>query len=372
MEKGEMFALEKTKPEKGYEYKKVPIPEIKDDEVLIKIEYISLCGSDILLYNWYPKHMAEAIAQIPFIPGHEGCGIVTKIGKNVKGIKLGQRVSPETHIPCEKCYQCCHVNYDGKDQKNICQKMGLFGHGQGGASGCCAEYAVVPSNAMYVLKTDLEAKYASLLEPFGVAYRTVEDANVKNDTLLIVGCGPIGLAAAALANHFEAKKIIVVDVTQYRLDIAEKVAKANKIKDFVAINVEHIKGDDMTELKERLLKETNGDGVGCIIEASGSPVMVNNCFSWLRKGGTVVMVGLPKGDIVIKDPLPNFIFKELTVKTLHGRRIYETWDKLELILHKKQINIEPILTHVFPMSEVDKAFQAIFDGTACKVQLKID
>lgn len=129
---------------------------------------------------------------------------------------------------------------------------------------------------------------------------------------------------------------------------------------FVTVNTESFKEENIKELKERFMKETNGDGFGCIIEASGSSLMVNNCFSWLRKGGTVVLVGLPKGDIVIKDPLPNFIFKELTVKTLHGRRIYDTWDKLELILHKKLINIDPILTHVYPMSEGDFNLKFIF------------
>jgi len=369
---GMMYALEKVKAEKGYEYKKVKIPDIKDDEVLIKVEYVSLCGSDILLYNWAPKHMAESIAQIPFIPGHEGCGIVTKIGKNVKGVQLGQRVAPETHIPCEKCYQCTHLNYDGKDQKNICQHMGLFGHGKGGAAGCSAQYTVVPANAMYVLKTNLNAKYASLLEPFGVAYRTVEDANVKNDTLLVIGCGPIGAAAVALANHFSARKILCVDVVQFRLDIVDKVAKANNIKNYVSYNAENVKEENIDLIKQWVLKETDGDGVGCVIEASGALMMVNNCFSWLRKGGTIVMVGLPKGDIVIKDPLSNFIFKELTVKTMHGRRIYETWEKLEVILSEKKIDIDSILTHEFPMKDVDKAFQAIFDGTACKVQLKVE
>lgn len=107
--------------------------------------------------------------------------------------------------------------------------MGLFGHGKEGASGCCAQYTVIPSNALYVMKTDLDAKYASLLEPFGVAYRTVEEANVKNDTLLVIGCGPIGSAAIALANHFGAKKIVAVDVTPFRLEIAEKVAKVISI-----------------------------------------------------------------------------------------------------------------------------------------------
>ena len=96
-----MWALVKTKPEKGYEYIQRDIPEVKDDEVLIKIEMVSICGSDILLYNWFPKHMAENIAKIPFIPGHEGCGTVVKIGKNVKGVEIGQRVAPETHIACE-------------------------------------------------------------------------------------------------------------------------------------------------------------------------------------------------------------------------------------------------------------------------------
>ena len=133
--------------------------------------------------------------------------------------------------------------------------MGLFGHGKGGESGCCAQYAIVPANAMYVLKTDLHPKYASLLEPFGVAYRCVDEVHVKNDNLLIIGCGPIGLAALAIANHLGATKVICIDVVQYRLDISEKVAKANNIKNFVTINAtEKLNENNVDELiKKRYL-----------------------------------------------------------------------------------------------------------------------
>ena len=146
-----MKALVKTRSERGYELKDVDVPVCGDHDVLIRVEMMALCGSDVLLYNWYPREMAEQIATIPFIPGHEGCGIVVQVGKQVTSVKVGQRVCADTHIACEKCYQCTH------EEKHICQHMKLYGHT---FDGCAAEYSVIPENATYVLKTELSAKYA--------------------------------------------------------------------------------------------------------------------------------------------------------------------------------------------------------------------
>jgi len=357
-----MYALVKTKPEKGFDYTQLPIPVPKDDELIIKVEMISLCGSDITMYKWEPKHIAENISTIPFTPGHEGTGIVVAKGSKVRGIEIGDRVCPETHVPCGKCYQCTH------GQQHICQHMVLFGHQ---LPGCCAQYAPVPMNAVYKLTTNIPPRLACLLEPFGVAYRTVEETNPTNDTLLVIGCGPIGLAAIGLAKQvFKAAKIIGLDIVDVRLNVA-KVMGADTIINSTTYLNEKVANNDvgLAQLKKHILEETNGDGVGCIIEASGSPIMVNSCSSWIRKGGRMVLVGLPKSDIVIKDPCPNFIFKELTLKTLHGRKMYDTWEKLEKILAEGKVNFDPIITHTFPMSKIDAAFQSIFDGIACKVQV---
>lgn len=149
--------------------------------------------------------------------------------------------------------------------------MLLFGHNYQGA---LAEYATIPENAMYVLKTDLAPRYASIMEPFGVALRCVEEVRAKNDTLLVIGVGPIGLAAIPIAAHYGAKRILAVDVSDQRLAVAQQLG-AHAI-----LNTAPLQPADILKW---VLNETNGDGVGNVIEASGAPVMVNNMTQWLRK-----------------------------------------------------------------------------------------
>lgn len=368
-----MKALVKEKEGKGFTLKEVPVPECGADQVLVRVEMMSLCGSDVLLYNWSPQHMAREIASIPFIPGHEGCGVVVQCGRNIPHdvVRVGQRVAPDTHIACEQCYQCRHD--DGR-QKHVCQHMQLFGHNY--ASGCGAEYCVIPVNALYVFKTSLPPRLACVMEPFGVSYRCVEECKCRQDTVLIIGVGPIGLACIPIAKHFGARKILCIDVSDARLATASTMG-ATSVINVTKITKNSDNNNNNNQQKEDLIwnwidQMTDYEGgVGNIIEASGSVEMVCQMTKWLRKGGYIVQVGLPKGPIHIENPLKDWVFKEMTLKTLHGRRIWDTWNKLEPLLFSGQVDVEPILTHTVDMTEIDKAFQYIADGTACKVQVKI-
>lgn len=115
------------------------------------------------------------------------------------------------------------------------------------------------------------------------------------------------------------------------------------------------------------MKETAGNGVGRLFEATGSAPMINNCFSLLRKGGKIGLIGLPKAPIHIEDPLPNVVFKSLTLKTFHGRRIFHDWEESERILHQNLVDTNPIITHDYPLSQFERAFQVLLRGEGCKV-----
>jgi threonine 3-dehydrogenase len=223
--------------------------------------------------------MAEKIATPPFIPGHEGCGIVVGRGEGVD-IPLGVRVIPDSHVPCNRstCHHCTH------DARHLCPSMVLLGHH---IDGVFAQYVVVPAHACYALRTALPARLACVLEPFGVAYRTVEMIEpVAGETVLISGCGPIGLFAAAVCKKRGALKVIACDITDYRLGIAKQVGAD------LCLNTAEMSA---AELGARLLAESEEIGPSCIIEASGAPIMVNNSFTWIRKRGRMCFVGLPKG-----------------------------------------------------------------------------
>jgi threonine 3-dehydrogenase len=210
---------------------------------------------------------------------------------------------------------------------------------------------------VYKLVSEISDDLAAVLEPLGVSLRGVGAIQPRRDTLLVTGCGPIGLFAIAIARHEGAARIIAADRIPSRLRIAETMGAD------VAVNVEQ------TSLQDVIAAETDRVGVGCIIEASGAPEAVNTCLSCLRKGGRVVLLGNPKEPVTVRNVMVDLMHKELTLRTIHGRKMYETWSQAESLLAEGQLDIAPAITHTFPMSEIDEAFRVILDGRACKVEL---
>jgi len=237
--------------------------------------------------------------------------------------------------------------------------MGLFGHGVKTFSGGCAQYTTVPENAVYKLQSNISLRLASILEPFGVAHNACEELPIKGDSVLILGAGPIGLFAVAIAKEMGATKIIITDIVEKRLQIGKDVGAT------VLLNT---KDWSIEDLHKRILQETDGDGVGNVIECTGAPPMVNGCFKMLRKGGSAMLVGLPKAPLHVENVLADFLFKAITVKTLHGRKIFHTWIEAEKLMNK--INLEPIITHEFVLSDYENAFKVLLNGEACKIILQ--
>ena len=118
-----------------------------------------------------------------------------------------------------------------------------------------------------------------------------------------------------------------------------------------------------------VLRETDGDGVGRILEASGNADLLNNCFKLLRKGGTVVVAGLSKKAFHVEDFLQDILFKSLTIKSLHGRHIFSTWEKAEEMLHHQKVDVETVISHIIPLSKFEEAFELLYSGKACKILL---
>merc|ERR1719244_631319 len=210
-----MRALIKEKPEQGYELKEIPIPEIEPDEVLFKVEKVAICGSDIALYLW--NEVAKVIGTIPFIPGHEATGVVSKVGSDVKDIQVGARIAIENHFYCGNCYSC------DRKRGDICKKMNQYGHGKGTTQGGFSQFSVVKAKYCYKLQHDITPNEAALLEPMGVAYNGVDQIQVEGKEVLVIGCGAIGLFAAAVAKAKGASNVIAADVVESRLELARKM-----------------------------------------------------------------------------------------------------------------------------------------------------
>jgi len=327
-----------------------PLSVPQGDEVLIKIDKAAICGSDISLYTW--SAMAQVIATVPFIPGHEATGTVVRTGPEAT-IEVGARVAVENHFYCESCYTC----EDGRG--DICSRMNQYGHGRGTEHGGFSEYSIVSSKYCYVFKTDITPLQAVLMEPLGVAHNGVETIDVAGQDVLIIGAGPIGLLAAQCARALGATRVIITDINAGRLQLALKMG------DFVTID------SSKDDLKAKIMELTDGNGVARLVEASGAPPMVNNCFSLLRKGAKLVLIGLPKSAIHVEEPLQNVIFKSLTLTTVHGRRIFHTWEECERLISEGKVDPTLIVSHEFTMTNWQDAFDALMSGNACKIVVDV-
>jgi threonine 3-dehydrogenase len=177
----------------------------------------------------------------------------------------------------------------------------------------------------------------------------------KGDDLLVIGCGPIGLFAIQIAKEWGAHPIYAADIDPKRLELAKMVG-ADVLID--------TKSED---LKDRIMRETNHTGVGHLIEASGYPPVVDSCFFIARKGGNVCLVGIPKKPISIQGTGKDFVFRSITVRGIHGRKIWHTWKESEKLMLK--INPEVMVTHKIPLTRYEEAFEALFSGQACKILL---
>ena len=207
-----MKAIVKTNPGKGFEIKDVEKPEIQEHEILVKIKATSICGTDVHIWEW--DHWAEKRIKPPLIVGHEFCGEVVEIGSHAHGFKKGDLVSGETHINCGHCYQC------RTGAAHICENVKLRGID---VDGCYAEYHALPANTAWKNDPSLPIEVLSAQEPLGNAVHATFAGEIAGKTVAIFGAGPIGMCSTALCKAAGAEKVFVVDLNDYRLDMAHKM-----------------------------------------------------------------------------------------------------------------------------------------------------
>ncbi|KAL5019086.1 hypothetical protein ScPMuIL_004808 [Solemya velum] len=196
---------------------------------------------------------------------------------------------------------------------------------------------------------------AAVLEPLGVAHNAIETLNVSGEDVLVIGCGAVGLFAMSVAKVMGANNVIATDIDDHRLSLAKKMGAD------VIINCKD------ENLKQAILKRTDGTGMGRICECSGASAMVNSCFSLLRKGGRLTLVGLPQEPLHVENVLQDIVFKALTLKTVHGRRIFHTWEEAEKLVADGKVNMDLIISHVYGMSDFENAYNMLISGKGCKI-----
>ena len=209
----EMHAIVKAGEGPGVEWRRVPVPDPGPDEVLVRVTASAVCGTDLHIAQWNAWARNAGI-RLPLVMGHEFCGEVVGTGSRVRALKPGAYVAGETHLPCGACYQCRN------GLQHICGNLKLFGIHR---DGCFAEYATIPEQCAYPVPATIPPRIAAMLEPLGTSLRAVLEMDVSGGSVVVIGCGPIGLFAIASARALGASRIIGLDVREERLGLARKV-----------------------------------------------------------------------------------------------------------------------------------------------------
>lgn len=339
-----MKAIVKAAAGPGLECVDLPEPEPGPGEVKLRVRAAAICGADIHFHHWDPfaENMRRKYdMRFPAIIGHEGAGEVVAVGPGTVGVRPGDRVAIETHIPCGRCYQCQN------GMRHNCADMGLYAFSR---PGCFAEYAVAPERVCYHLPGDVSYEEGALLEPAGVAMRAIEESRLEpGDAVLVYGCGPIGLMAIQMLNACGAATVIGVDVDGYRLAMAEQFG-------CVAINAA---GGDVLE-RVRALTRPRG-GVDAALEMTGAAQVYETVLDAVRIEGRLVSVGHTSAPVPV-DVTNKVNMKGLMWKGVFGRRIWETWWKVAGLAAAKKVALREVVTHRFPLGEHRQAFEQIGKG----------
>jgi threonine 3-dehydrogenase len=306
----------------------------------------SICGTDLHIYEWNDWAKGR-IKNLPQVMGHELCGEIVELGSNVRELKKGDIISAETHIACGHCYLCHTGN------AHICINGRIFGVD---IDGVFAEYALVPASNAWVLDKRIQKDYASVMEPLGNAVHTVLAGDITGQSVLVTGCGPIGLMSVAVARICGATQIFATEINEYRIALAGK------------IGADHVLNPAKDNVVEYIMKETGGLGVDVVLEMSGNPNAIKQAFGALRPGGRYSILGIPDRPMEI-DLGKDIVFKYATVQGINGRLMFSTWHKTSRFLSSGRLDLKPIITHRFPLLEYEKGMELMRTGNCGKVLL---
>ncbi len=338
-----MKALVKKAPEVGLWMEDVPMPEVGDNDLLIKVKKTAICGTDVHIYKW--DEWSQRTIKTPMTIGHEFVGEIVEMGRAVQGYAVGERVSAEGHIVCGVCRAC------RAGKRHLCPNTRGIGVNR---DGCFAEYVSVPSSNAWHVHDSIPDDIAAIFDPYGNATHTALSFDMVGEDVIITGAGPIGCMAGAIARHVGARNVVVTDVNDYRLELAKRLG---------ATRVVNVARDNLRDVM-RELDMVGGFDVG--LEMSGSPQAFKQMLDNMYNGGRVAMLGLmPNGAGIDWDKV---IFKGLFIKGIYGREIFETWYKMQMMV-LSGLDIAPVITHRFAFDDFQAGFDAMLSGQSGKVVL---
>jgi len=338
-----MKVLRKTKAAKGLEIQELAVPSIGALDVLVRVSATSICGTDLHIYGW--DRWSQGRIKPPVTLGHEFCGVVDCVGEEVTAVKPGDRVSAEMHLNCGHCHQC------RLGQAHICHNLRIIGIDLDGAF---AEFVKIPATNIWRLDGAIPEHYAAILDPLGNAVHTVLAGAIAGQTVLVTGCGPIGLMSIAVAKACGSSTVFATETNQHRRALAEEMGAHCVLN---PMNEDPVK---------KIMDATGGTGVDVLLEMSGNPAAIQQGFRALRAGGRASLLGIPTENVPL-DLVQDVIFKGATVQGIYGRRMYETWVEMTALLKAGRVNLEPLFGERVELDNFEAAFAKLQNGLAGKV-----
>ncbi len=338
-----MKALTKARRERGLWLEDVPVPEIGINDVLIRVRYTGICGTDVHIYDW--DEWAQRTIPVPMVIGHEFVGEVVEVGANVNDFHPGDIVSGEGHVTCGRCRNCM------AGRRHLCAHTMGVGVNRPGAF---AEYIALPMTNIWRHDPGVNQEVAAIFDPFGNAVHTSLTFPVLGEDVLITGAGPIGIMCIPVVKKAGARHVVITDLNPYRLELARTMGAT------LAIDPRE---SSLREVQTQL-GMTEGFDVG--LEMSGNGAAFRDMIDNMAHGGKIAVLGIPAKDVALD--WSKVIFNMLTIKGIYGREMYETWYKMSVLIGSG-LDISPVITHRYGYENFEQGFEAMRSGQTGKVVL---
>ncbi len=338
-----MKALVKSRAERGLWLEEIAEPTIGINDVLIRVRYTGICGTDVHIYQW--DTWAQKTIPVPMPIGHEFVGEIVKVGSNVNDFYPGDIVSGEGHVVCGRCRNCL------AGRRHLCAHTLGVGVNRPGAF---AEFISLPMTNIWRHDPRINQEVAAIFDPFGNAVHTALSFPVLGEDVLITGAGPIGIMAIPVVRHAGARHIVITDMNPFRLDLARKMGAT------LAVNPTET---PIMEVQKQL-GMLEGFDVG--LEMSGNAEALRDMVANMSPGGKIAILGIPAKEMLMD--WRQVIFNMLTIKGVYGREMYETWYKMSVML-ESGVDIAPVITHRFAYTDFQRGLEAMISGQTGKVLL---
>jgi len=337
--------LQQVMPRPGeIDFNEVDIPKCGENDVLLKMMRIGICGSDIHVY-----HGKHAFTTYPVTQGHEVSGEVVEIGKNVKRIVVGQKVTLEPQVVCGQCHPCCHGKY------NLCEKLKVMGFQTTGAA---SEYFVADAHHITVLPDDMGYDQGAMIEPLAVAVHAMKRiGDVQGHKIAVLGAGPIGNLVAQTAKSLGAAEVMITDVSDYRLSLAKSCGV-----DFCINTKEENFGDAMC-------RDFGPDVADVIFDCAGNNITIGQSIRYARKGSTIVLVAVFADMASVDLAVLNDHELDLNTSMMYRHEDYVT--AIELASSGK-VKLDPLMTKHFAFQDYLEAYRFIEENRETTMKVLID